>query len=382
MSTSTTVTETSVGAGDAVGSDGSGAPTPAPEPDVSVEESARAKQLERIGIGLGRTLLAVLGTIVVFAIVIAIKGANPVDTYRALFNSIFHNSNAATDIALRATPLVLAGLAVAVPARAGLVNVGGEGQLLIGGVAGAGMALAVGEALPGEVTLVLILVAGALGGALWAALSVGLRLFAGISESVTTLLLNYVALDLMLFLVFDPWKDPNASGQPTSRPLPTSQQLPVLGNGRIHLGVLLTVVVLAIVALVLKRTSWGFALRVVGGNAEAARRAGMRVGPLLISAMFVGGALAGLAGAIQLAGVEYKLRPLFLFGFGYVGFLASWLGRHQPWRVAAAAILLSALVIGGDSLQIDSGLPAATVNVLMAILLLAVFGFTGKKRAA
>jgi ABC-type uncharacterized transport system permease subunit len=373
VSTGTTVTDPSI--------DGSGPGTPAPahEPEVAAEPSARAKRLQGIGIGLGRTLLAVLGTIAVFAIVIAIKGASPVDTYRALFDSIFHNSNAATDIALRATPLVLAGLAVAVPARAGLVNVGGEGQLLIGGVAGAGAALAVGDALPGGVTLALILVAGALGGALWAALSVVLRLFAGISESVTTLLLNYVALDLMLFLVFDPWKDPNASGQPTSRPLPTAQQLPVLGNGRLHLGVLLTVVVLVIVAFVLKRTSWGFSLRVGGGIAEAARRAGRRVGPLLLSALFVGGALAGLAGAIQLAGVEYKLRPLFLFGFGYVGFLASWLGRHQPWRVAAAAVLLSALVIGGDSLQIDSGLPAATVNVLMAILLLAVFGFTGRK---
>ena len=357
-------------------------PPAAPVTETETVPNPNAERAKRIGIGVGRTLLAVIGTILVFGIVIAIKGADPIDTYTALFNSIFHNPNAATDIALRATPLVLAGLAVAVPARAGLVNVGGEGQLLIGGIAGAGVALAVGDALPGGVTLALILVAGALGGALWAALSVVLRLFAGISESVTTLLLNYVALDLMLFLVFDPWKDPNASGQPTSRPIPESQQLPFLGSGRIHLGVLITVVVLVIVAFVLKRTAWGFTLRVVGGNAEAARRAGLRVGPLLISAMFVGGALAGLAGAIQLAGVEYKLRPLFLFGFGYVGFLASWLGRHQPWRVAAAAVLLSALVIGGDSLQIDSGLPAATVNVLMAILLLAVFGFTGRKAKA
>jgi simple sugar transport system permease protein len=239
-----------------------------------------------------------------------------------------------------------------------------------------------GAGLPGGVTLALILLGGALGGAVWAAISVGLRLFSGINEAVTTLLLNYVALDVMLFLIYDPWKDPNGSGQPATAPIPESQHLPLLGDSRLHAGVLVTAVVLLVVAFVLRRTSWGFALRVVGGNAEAARRAGLRVGGLLLASMLVGGALAGLAGAIQLAGVEYKLRPLFLFGFGYVGFLASWLGRHRPFRVAASAILLSALVIGGDSLQIDSGLPAATVNVLVAILLLAVFGWTGRKAVA
>lgn len=360
------------------------APAAAPPgvPQPSVEPGPLARRARRVAVGLGRVALAVLGTLVVFGIVVWIKGADPFSTYQALFDSIVHDPNAPTEIALRATPLVLAGLAVAVPARAGLVNVGGEGQLLVGGVAGAGAALALGTSLPGGVTLVLILVAGALGGALWAALSVLLRLFAGISESVTTLLLNYVALDLMLFLIYDPWKDPNGSGQPASAPIPASQQLGVIGSSRLHFGVLIALGALLVVAIVLARTSWGFALRVVGGNPEAARRGGLRVGPLLVSAMFVGGALAGLAGAIQLAGVEYKLRPLFLFGFGYVGFLASWLGRHQPWKVAAAAVLLSALVIGGDSLQLDSGLPAATVNVLMAILLLAVFGFTGTRRRA
>lgn len=355
---------------------------PAPAPDPVVERSRNAERARRVAIGLGRVALAVVGTLVVFAVVVWIKGANPFDTYEALFNSIFDNPNAPTEIALRATPLVLAGLAVAVPARAGLVNVGGEGQLLIGGVVGAGVARLIGPSFPGVPGLALILIGGAIGGALWAALSVGLRLFSGISESVTTLLLNYVALDLMLFLIYDPWKDPNGSGQPASPPLPASQQLGLIGDSRLHFGVLIALGALVVVAVVLKRTTWGFALRVVGGNPEAARRAGLRVGPLLISAMFVGGALAGLAGAIQLAGVEYKLRPLFLFGFGYVGFLASWLGRHQPWKVAASAVLLSALVIGGDSLQIDSGLPAATVNVLMAILLLAVFGFTAKRKVS
>jgi simple sugar transport system permease protein len=114
---------------------------------------------------------------------------------------------------------------------------------------------------------------------------------------------------------------------------------------------------------------------VVGGNTEAARRAGLRVGLLLVTAMATGGALAGLGGAVQLAGAEFKLRPGFCLTYGYVGFLASWLARHKPIRVAVAAVVLSAIAVAGDSLQIDAGLPAASVNVLMALVLLAAFGW-------
>jgi simple sugar transport system permease protein len=119
----------------------------------------------------------------------------------------------------------------------------------------------------------------------------------------------------------------------------------------------------------------------VGGNPEAARQAGLRVGVLLLTAMLVGGALAGLGGFTQLAGVEHKLRPGFLLTYGYIGFLASWLARHHPVRVALAATLLAAIAVGGDSLQLDSALPAASVNVLMALVLLGVFGWGARKKA-
>ena len=128
----------------------------------------------------------------------------------------------------------------------------------------------------------------------------------------------------------------------------------------------------------LRSTRWGFQLQVVGGNRSGAA-AGLSVGLLLLSAMVVGGALAGLGGLTQLAGAEFKLRPGFLATYGYIGFLASWLAGHKPLRVAVAALALAAISISGDSLQIDSQLPAATVNVLMALVLLAVFGWTGKK---
>ena len=133
---------------------------------------------------------------------------------------------------------------------------------------------------------------------------------------------------------------------------------------------------------VFRTTSWGFRLRVVGGNAEAARRAGLNVSGLLVTAMVVGGALAGLGGFAQLAGAELKLRSGFLAGYGYVAFLASWLARHNPIGVLMACLLLSSIAIGGDSLQLDSKLPAASVNVLMALVLLGVFGFSRRRTVA
>jgi ABC-type uncharacterized transport system permease subunit len=209
-----------------------------------------------------------------------------------------------------------------------------------------------------------------------------LRLWVNINEAVTTLLLNYVAVDVLAFLIFDRWKDQNGSGQPASVPLPINQRLPLIGTSIVNVGIIFALVAAIVVWLLLNKTTWGFRLGVVGGNPEAARRAGYKVGFLLIGAMAVGGALAGLGGYVQLAGTEFKLRQGFLVGYGYIGFLASWLARHHPLKVIVASLALAAIAIGGDSLQIDSNLPAAAVNILMALVLLAVFGWTRPKSAA
>lgn len=332
--------------------------------------------------GVPRLLAAFLGAFALFAIVIWSKGANPFTAYKDMFHSSFGSTRAIGEVFLKATPIILAGLAVTVPARAGLINVGGEGQLLVGGLAAMGTSLALGDRVPGPLALVLMALAAALAGATWAAIAGVLRQTVGIAESVSTLLLNYIALDLMFFLIYDRWKDRNGSGQPATRPLPSDQHLPLIGSSRVHIGIFLAIGAALVVFVLFRSTTWGFRLRVVGGNPEAARRSGLKVGALLISAIAVGGALGGLGGFAQLAGAEFKLRSGFLVTYGYVGFLASWLGRHRPVNVVVSALLLSAVSIGGDSLQIDSKLPAATVNILMALILLMVFGFGTKREKA
>jgi ABC-type uncharacterized transport system permease subunit len=324
--------------------------------------------------------LALLGAAATFGLLVLTKGADPIDVYTSMWSAL--TSGTALDgILLKATPLILAALAVTVPAKAGLVNVGGEGQLVMGGVFAAGVSLYVPHGASGGLVLVLMCLAAGVGGALWSLLAALLRLAVGINEAVSTLLLNYLAINVMLYLIYDRWKDPLGSGQPASQPIPVAERFPLLGSTKVHAGLLLALGAVALVWWLLRSTRWGFQLRVVGGNPEAARRAGIRVGLTLASAMVLGGALAGLGGVAQVAGTEFKLRPGFLLTYGYVGFLASWLARHKPIHAGVGALVLAAISVSGDSLQIDSALPAATVNVLMALVLLAVFGWTKVKEA-
>ncbi|MGH9280897.1 MAG: ABC transporter permease [Acidimicrobiales bacterium] len=323
--------------------------------------------------GAGRLAFAYLAAVVLFGAFVLTKGANPIEMYADMIHSTFDSASIA-QVLIKAAPIILAALAVAVPARAGLVNVGGEGQIVVGAVAAAGAGLALDGTLAGPVLVVVMVLAGAGAGAAWAGIAAVLRLTVKINEAITTLLLNYVAIDLMLYLIYQPWKDPNGSGQPATRPLEVAARLPLVGTTRVHAGIYVAVVATIAVFAVFRWTSWGFRLRVVGGNPEAARRAGLPVAGLLLSAMLVGGALAGLGGMVHFAGAEFKLRPGMTFNLGYIAFLASWLARHEPLKVAGASLLLAVIAIAGDSLQIDSALPAAAVNVLMGLVLVSIMG--------
>lgn len=332
---------------------------------------------------LRRFTLAYALALGAFSLVVLIKGKNPVTALADMVVSTL-DARSIGEVLTRSAPYVLAALAVSIPARAGLVNVGGEGQIVIGAVAAAGVARLFTEQAPGAVVITTMMVAAAVAAALWAGLAGLARISLQIPEAITTLLLNYVAIDVMLYLIYDSWKDPNGTGQPTSAPLSEGHQLPTFsfGSGRTHIGIVLAVVAAVILFVILTKTTWGFSLRAVGGNSQAARRAGLAVSRLTLSAMLVGGALAGMAGMVHLAGSEYKLRSGMTAGFGYTAFLASWLARHRPLPVVAASGLLAFLAIGGSSLQLDAGLPAATVNVLMALVLLSVLATTARKEKA
>lgn len=324
---------------------------------------------------LSRWAAALVGSSVVFGLFVALRGEDPVSSLEAIWRSAAGDTNALGETFVRAAPLLLGALAVAVPARAGLFNIGGEGQLVLGAIGAVGMSRTLGGAVPAAGTLVLMAVAGAALGALWSGIAALLKRVFDTNEAITTLLLNYLATILIAWLVFVPWKDPASLGQAYSAKLDDRSRLAILWGDRVHQGVLVAVAAAVVVWFALNRTRWGFRLKVLGGNPEAARRAGFGVGGLTVGAMLVGGALAGLGGMVEVAGVEGRLRPDLLAGFGYTAFLASWLARHHPFKAIAASVLLGGIVVGGFGLKIATGLSGGAVDVLTALVLLGVLGF-------
>lgn len=342
-----------------------------PDPARRLVTALRAIPLRRAALTLARWIVIYLAALVVFGAFAAARGADPLAMYASMWGGTLASAYGFGQVLERAGPFLLTAMAVALPARAGLVNIGGEGQIMIGAAAAGGVALGLGDHVTGSAALLLMGAAGALAGAAWAAIAAVLRVVGNVNEAISTLLLNYVGADVLSYLVYGPWRDAAGNGQPASRPLPAADSLPALPGLDAHIGFLLAVVITAAVAILLVRTRWGFSLRVVGGNREAARRSGLNVPLLVLGAMLAGGALAGLGGMIHFSGLEGQLRPGVAAGFGYTGFLASWLARHRPGPVVLASGLLAVIVVAGDSLQITSHLPGAAVNVLMALVLLA-----------
>lgn len=333
-----------------------------------------ARTALRLGAGLA-------GALLVFGLGLWVLGNDPVAAYADMWRTGLGSSYGLGEIAVRAVPFLMAALATALPARAGLVNVGAEGQLAVGMIASTACALALGGRVPGIVLLPLLGLAGAAGGAAWAAVPAVLHVRANLNETIGTLLLNYVAALLVQFMIIGVWRDPGSPGFPQTARFGPGARLPIVWGSRVHLGVIVAPLVAVAVGAVLRRTRAGFRLRALGGNPEAARRAGLPVGRLLVASMVAGGALAGLGGMIEVTGLEGRLRPGTAVGYGYIGFLASWLARHRPVPIVAASFLFGVIAVGGYSLQIGAGLPSSSVHVLMAIVLFAMLE-RGRARAA
>lgn len=328
-----------------------------------------------------RTVVSLLAAAVVFALLLVANGTDPVEGYRAMWESVTRDANSFGDVLVRLTPYLLAALAVVVPARAGMFNIGGEGQLLIGGIGAMAAANVLSQSTSRPVTLVLMALTAMVAAALWAGIAAAFREWLGTNEAISTLLLNYVAALVLGWLVFGRWKDPSAAGFPRTRILRDNETLPILW-GRVHVGLVVALAAAILVWAVLRYTRWGFRLGVLGGNAEAARRAGLRTARLSASALMVGGALAGLAGMLQISGVEGQLRPAMMSGYGFTGVLAAWMVRHHPLKAVLSAGLLAAIAVGGNGLKIRAGLSGASVNILMALMLLAVLGWGRPPRRA
>lgn len=309
---------------------------------------------------------AILGALLLFGLIVSLDGVNPVEVWGLLFMGAFGDSFSWQNTLQRAAPLMLTALCVAIPARAGLVLIGGEGSVVLGGLACAALAHAL--PLPGGWAGSLVLcLGGALVGAVWAGLAGWLRQFRGINETISSLLLAYVAIGLFKHLVEGPLRDPASLNKPSTPALDEALLIGTLPGLDVHWGLVIGVLVCLVAGLWLRFTASGFAVRVVGGNPRAAQLVGLPATQLVVLACALGGAAAGLAGAIEVAAVHTSANAALIAGYGYTGILVSFIARHNPWAVVPVAIVFGGFGAAGSLLQRRLGLPDASVLLLQGI---------------
>jgi general nucleoside transport system permease protein len=335
----------------------------------------------RPGVLLAVPVVSILVALVVGAIFLSAIGLAPLAVYREILRVSYTTGYGIADTLVAASALILTGLAAAVAFRFKLYNIGGEGQLYVGAIAAAGAALWLGEGTSPVLMITAVLAAGALGGMIWVVVPAIARAYLNTSEIITSLLLNYVALSLLQYLIFGantPWRDPDSPTFPRGAPVPSEALFPRFGTTRVHLGLVVAVVAAVIIAIVISRTRWGFQWRVFGDSPEAARYAGISSRTVIVVVLLVSGALAGLAGAGEVAGRAGRLDPNGLvLNLGYNGIIVAALARYNPLAVVPVGVLLGGILNAGPALQSLPGqnVPVAISTTLTgAILVVALAG--------
>jgi general nucleoside transport system permease protein len=307
----------------------------------------------------------------IYTLLLMAYGRDPIQAYSDILSSTLGSTYGISEVLVKMIPIVLCALAVAIPARVGLVNVGAEGQLFIGALAATWGALTFAS-LPAWLLLPISAVLGFVAAGAWAGICGLLRARGWLNEVFSTMLLNYIAVLVVDYLIFGPWRDPTSSNYPQSRLFPLAGWLPTIADTRVTVFLFVAVAAIALFALVIAYTRWGLEIRAIGGNPEAARRNGVPITRYLVILMIVGGGLAGLAGMGEVAGLHHRLNPGVSSYYGYTGFLVSWLAGHRAALIPVMAFVMAVLASGGDILQITQGLPYGAVTLLMALILFVV----------
>ncbi|MEZ4729046.1 MAG: ABC transporter permease [Caldilineaceae bacterium] len=331
------------------------------------------QKFSQVFIPFARPLAILLTALLFFGLVLLLFGKNPVQAYSDIFRNTLGSRYGFSEVLVKLIPLLLCALAVLLPARLGLVNVGGEGQIYLGAWLATWGALSLGD-LPRPLALTAVLVLGFIGGGLWAAIPAFLRARGWLNEVISTLLLNYVAIQFVNYFIYGAWRDPESANFPQTVKFADAYRLPQFGGTRVHLILILGLLAVVLIFFLLRYTRWGYAMRAIGGNPEAALRHGFPIARYLILSMVIAGGLAGLAGVGEVMAIQGRLRPGFSPGYGYIGFLISWLSGHRPFQAVGMAFLLAVIALGGDTLQITQNVPFSTVNILMALILFVVLG--------
>lgn len=317
-------------------------------------------------------LAAVAVALALFGVFLALVGASPLavfaDMARGAFGSWFSTQNSLA----RGAPLLLTALCTALPARLGLVIIGNEGALLLGGLAAAGLAMALPKDAAPALALPALLAAGATTGGAWIALAGWLRQRRGVNETISSLLLFYIGLSLFLHLVEGPLRDPASLNKPSTYPVAEAHMLGAIPGSEVHVGLLFGLLACLLSYVLMEHTTFGFGARIVGGNLRTARLVGLPVTRLLLVTCALGGAAAGLAGAIEVLAIHGAANATLYAGLGLSGILVAFVARQHPLAIIPVALLLGGIQASGGLLQRRHDLPDAAVEVLKGILFLVI----------
>lgn len=318
------------------------------------------------------TLIAVLLALIFGSIVISIAGANPVEAYRVLLRGAFGSTYALSETLLRATPVLLAAIGLSISFRSNLTSIGAEGQIIVGGITSCLAGLLLPAFLPAVLRIVLVMVFGFIGGALYGIIPGFLKAKWSISETIVTIMLNYVAINLLSFLLSGPMKEAD-SFYPQSAQLDKALWLPtIIDKTRLHIGLLIAFALVIVYYFFMFRLPIGFKIRAVGYNASAAEYAGVKVSASIVLAMALSGGMAGLAGTVEVFGVHHRLFNDFAAGFGFDAIAVALLGRLHPIGIVVASVFFAALQVGSGAMQRAVQVPTTIVYIIQGLLIMFV----------
>jgi len=315
--------------------------------------------------------VAIVASMALFGVFLTLSGANPFGVFESIYRGAFGSWFAWQNTLQLAAPLMLTALCTALPARLGMIVIGGEGALIMGGIAAVAAALALPHA-PASSVIAAMMLAGMVAGGIWVGLAGALRAYRGVNETISSLLLNYIAIALMNHLVTGPMRDPEMVNRPSSWHIGDANMIRSIPGMDVHWGLVFGLVACVAAFVLMYSTVFGFAARMVGGNVRAARIAGLPVPMLTITACMIGGAAAGLAGMVEVAAVHGRVSSSLVVGYGYTGILVAFIARQNSLAIVATAILLGGINASSGLVQRTHDLPDATVLVMQGIIFLMI----------
>lgn len=338
---------------------------------------ARPRRLDEAGLrrieAFLLPILAILAGMAAFGLFIALIGESPAELYSLVWRGGFGTAFSLQNTMQRAAPLLLTALCVALPAQLGLVIIGGEGAFVLGGLAAAWSGTHLGGT--GPLGVAIMACVGAFVGALWIGIAGALRHFRGVNETISSLLLAYLAIALFNHFVEGPFRDPASLNKPSTAPIDAALQIGHMPGLSVHWGFAVGCLACLAASFVVSRTTVGFAARIAGGNPRAAAVQGLAVGPLVLAFAATGGAAAGLAGMIDVAAVQGSANASLIAGYGYTGILVAFLARQNPLAIIPMALLIGGIEASGGLVQRRMQLPDATALVLQGMLFVAILVF-------